>query len=116
MINVGDDDLNGMDKLTLMYKNDNGEYEAYLENYADNDENKRTAEGNIVTFKFTQQPHLKFGTDYYVTIDDGLIEDLSGNDYEGIAEDDKNTWNFIVPLSSGTIKFQGFLSSSAIPL
>jgi hypothetical protein len=61
------------------------------------DDTNITMENNITFIRLDD--HLKYGEQYYVEIDNGLFEDLSGNIYEGIQ--DTTTWNFDVPSGSG---------------
>ncbi|WP_234530248.1 Ig-like domain-containing protein [Paenibacillus pseudetheri] len=52
-----------------------------VELIAIDDTNKVTITGNVVTIKQTK---LDYGQEYYVTIDQGALEDLAGNLYEGL--------------------------------
>ncbi|WP_245238035.1 Ig-like domain-containing protein [Paenibacillus etheri] len=52
-----------------------------VELIAIDDTNKVTVAGNVVTIKQTK---LDYGREYYVTIDEGALEDVAGNSYEGL--------------------------------
>jgi hypothetical protein len=56
-------------------------------------------DGNIVTFEL--ETELTGGTNYYVNIAEGAIEDLAGNAYEGIEIGDTTTFNFTTKAAPG---------------
>lgn len=51
-----------------------------------------TMSGDALTATIDLDQVLEFGMEYYIQVDAGAFEDLSGNDFAGIA--DQTTWNF----------------------
>ena len=64
-----------------------------------------TISGATVTINPTSD--LANNTSYYVTIDNGAIDDLAGNSYVGIA--DNSTWNFTTEASVGIVELENFI-------